>query len=130
MRYPLSFLKKIPLLISIIDGLKKGVLCIYYKEHIPLIRIDDLCSLSNCLVTEICLENKKCFLTCLYRSPSQNQYKFEIFCTDLDTLMGHINNELPTCSVLNGDFNIRCSKWCNNNIANANGRALNNISRI
>ena len=49
------------------SGLKKGGVCIYYKQHILLISRDDLCSLSNCLVTEICLENEKCFLTCLYR---------------------------------------------------------------
>ena len=36
--------------------------------YIPLIRRDGLCPLSNCLVTEICLENEKFFLTCLYRS--------------------------------------------------------------
>ena len=39
---------------------KKGGIGIYYKEHIPLIRRDDLCTLDNCT-----------FLTCVYRSPSQ-----------------------------------------------------------
>ena len=43
------------------SGLKKAVACIYYKEHIPIIRRDDLCSPSNGLVTEIRLENEKCF---------------------------------------------------------------------
>ena len=93
-----------------------------------LIRRDDLCSLRKCLVTEIRLENEKCFLTCLYRSTSQNQHGFENFCTNLDTLIDHINNELPTCSVLTGDFNARCSKWCNNDITNANGRALDTLA--
>ena len=27
--------------------------CMYYKEHIPLIKRDDICTLDNCLVTEI-----------------------------------------------------------------------------
>ena len=40
------------------SGLKKGGACIYYNEYIPLIRRDDLCSLSNCLITEIYLEMK------------------------------------------------------------------------
>ena len=61
---------------------KKGGVCVYYKEHIPLVRRDDLCTLSNCLVTEIRLENKKCFLICLYRSHSQTQPEFENFCTN------------------------------------------------
>ena len=32
---------------------KKGGVCIYYKEHIPLILRDDISTLDNCLVTEI-----------------------------------------------------------------------------
>ena len=32
---------------------KRGGVCIYYKEHIPLIKRDDICTLDNCLVTEI-----------------------------------------------------------------------------
>ena len=35
---------------------KKGGVCVYYKEHIPLLRRYDLCTLSNCLVTKIRLE--------------------------------------------------------------------------
>ena len=40
---------------------KKGGACIYYKEHIPLIKRDDLCMLDECLVTEIRSQNEKCF---------------------------------------------------------------------
>ena len=51
---------------------KGGGVCIYYKEHIPLIKRDDICTLDNCSVTEIRSQSEKCFLTCIYRSPSQN----------------------------------------------------------
>ena len=44
---------------------KRGGVCTYYKEHIPLIKRDDLCTLDNCLVTEIRSQNEKCFLTCI-----------------------------------------------------------------
>ena len=37
---------------------KKSGICIYFKEHIPLIRRDDICTLSNCLEIEIRLENE------------------------------------------------------------------------
>ena len=40
------------------DSKKDGV-CIYRKEHILLIRRDDLCTLGNCLVTEIRSQNEK-----------------------------------------------------------------------
>ena len=110
------------------SALKKGGECIYYNEHIPFIRRNDLCSLCNCLVTVTRLENEKCSLTCLYQSTSQNLHEFANSCTNLDTLMDNINDELPTCSILAGDFNGRCSKWCNNDITNANGRALNTLT--
>ena len=38
---------------------KKDGVCIYRKEHILLIRRDDLCTLDNCLVTEIRSQNEK-----------------------------------------------------------------------
>ena len=41
--------------------------------------------------------------------------------------MNHTNNELPTYSFLIGDFDARCPNWCNNDITNANGRALNTL---
>ena len=40
---------------------KKVGVCIYYKEHIPFIEQDDICTLNNCLVTEINLQNKNVF---------------------------------------------------------------------
>ena len=40
---------------------KRGGVCIYYKEHIPLIKRDDICTLDNCLVTEIRSQREKCF---------------------------------------------------------------------
>ena len=58
---------------------KRGGVYIYYKEHIPLIKRDDLRTLDNCLVTEIRSQNEKCFLTCIYRSPSQSPDEFENF---------------------------------------------------
>ena len=32
---------------------KKGGVCIYYRDHLPVIRVDDLCTLQDCLVIEI-----------------------------------------------------------------------------
>ena len=38
---------------------KRGRVCIYYKERIPLIKRDDICTLDNCLVTEIRFKGEK-----------------------------------------------------------------------
>ena len=66
---------------------KRGGVCIYYKEHISLIKRDDICTSDNCLVTEIPLQGEKCFLTCIYHSPSQNHDELDDFCTKFDLLL-------------------------------------------
>ena len=109
-------------------GLKKGGVCIYYKEHIPLILRDDINTLDNCLVTEIRSQNEKCFLTCIYRSPSQNQDEFKIFCNNLDILLNITNNKLPLCLIVTGDFNARCSRWWKNDITNLQGQELDPLT--
>ena len=39
---------------------KRGGVCIYYKEHLPVIKRDDLCNLNECLVLEIRIGGEKC----------------------------------------------------------------------
>ena len=43
----------------------------FYKDYLPVVRRDDLCALSECIVTETKLGKKSIFFTCNYRSPSQ-----------------------------------------------------------
>ena len=31
---------------------KRGRICLYYKEHLPIIRRDDISNLKECLITE------------------------------------------------------------------------------
>ena len=107
---------------------KRGGVCIYYKEHIPLIKRDDICTLDNCLVTEIRSQGEKCFLTCIYRSPSQSRDEFDDFCTKFDLLLSNINQEFPLCSIVTGDFNARCSRWWQNDITNSAGQEIDSLT--
>ena len=65
---------------------------------------------SNYVVTEIHLERETCISIYLYKSPSQDHDKFEFFCTNLDNLLGNIDEELPLCSTVTEDFNAWCSR--------------------
>ena len=40
---------------------KKGGVCIYYKDFPSLIQKDDITDLKECFVTEIIVDNEKCF---------------------------------------------------------------------
>ena len=37
---------------------KRGGVCMYFKEHLPILRRDDLCNSPECLVTEIRMGKK------------------------------------------------------------------------
>ena len=58
---------------------KRGGVCIYFKESLPFIKRDDLSSLNECLVCELKFGKAKCFVTTLYRSPSQSKEEFRKF---------------------------------------------------
>ena len=107
---------------------KRGGVCIYYKEHIPLIKRDDICTLDNCLVTEIRSQSAKCFLTCIYRFPSQNNEEFENFCANSDLLLSNIKEEIPICSIITENFKARGSNWWKNDITNSVGQKLNSLT--
>ena len=86
------------------NDFKRGGVCIYFKESLPLIRGNDLTNIKDCLVIEINVNNEKCFFTCPYRSPGQNHDELERFCSNFDLLLSNINNLHPTCSIVLGDL--------------------------
>ena len=92
------------------------------NKHIPLTKIDDICTLNNCLVTESRSQSEKCFSICVYRSPSQNNDEFKIFCVNYDLLLSIKNEEIPICSIITGDLHARSSNWWENDITNSVGQ--------
>ena len=72
---------------------KRGGVCVYFKQSLPLIRRDDLRTMQETIVTEISVENEACFFTCFYRSPSHSHNELENFCSELNLLLTTINNK-------------------------------------
>ena len=93
------------------SNIKRGGVCLYYKEQLPIIRRDDIYSVKECLVTEITVKNERYFLTCLYRSPSQNRELFQSFSESLDIPMNNITSLNPAFLIITGYFNGKYSKW-------------------
>ena len=67
---------------------------------------------------------KNAFFTCLYRSPSKNCDQFSDFCKYFSIRHNNIIDHRPSCSVIFGDFNAKCSKWCSLDKNNAAGETL------
>ena len=49
---------------------------------------------------------------------------FHIWSNSLIMRFGQINDELPICSVITGDFNAWCSRWWRNDITNFAGKEI------
>ena len=105
---------------------KRGGVCLCYKDYLPLIARNDLSIMQESFVTEISVNNEKCFFTCLYTSPSQSHEELNIFCSNLDLLLSNINDNHSTCWILVHDFKAKCSKWCDR--GNKAGCELGNIT--
>ena len=93
------------------SNIKRGGVCMFYKDYLPVIRRDDLCALTECIVVEVNLGTKSLFFTCSYRSPSQTVDKLESYCQSLHLTLTNIDDTSPFFSVFIGDFNVRCTKW-------------------
>ena len=65
--------------------------------------------------------NKKVMISVIYRSPNQNKNDFDFFLTNLEQLLGEINNHKPYLSIITGDFNARSSSWWSEDITNTEG---------
>ena len=109
---------------------KRGGVCLYYKENLPIVKRDDLAYLTECLVWEIKVKKSKCFVTCLYRSPSQNSDEMEMFLSGVEQIFSSIALENPSFSLVIGDFNAKCTKWWSGGINNACGLELQALSNM
>ena len=48
-----------------LNDIKRGDVCIYFKESLPLIKRNDLTNIKDCLATGININNEKYFVTFL-----------------------------------------------------------------
>ena len=109
---------------------KRGGVCIYYKDHLPFVRRDDITCLDECIVGEIKVKNSKCFVTCLYRSPNQTIDEKNVSLSGFEETCSRIALESPTCSFVLGDLNAKCTNWWTNGISNPCGLELYNTSNL
>ena len=79
----------------------------FYKDYLPIIRRDDLCILSECIIAEIKLEKKYIFFTWNYRSPGQTPMEFENYCQNFHLKLSNIDDTLTFC-LLDSYWRFQC----------------------
>ena len=83
------------------DNIKRGGVCIYYKEYLP-IRVISLSYINETILLEMDYNNdvlQQCF-------PNQNNHKW-LFLTNFQKILNKISNHKPSLSIMTGDFNAR-----------------------
>ena len=105
------------------DNIKRGGVCIYYKESLP-VRDINLSYFKEALLLEMDYNNKKVIVSVIYHSPSQNNNEFNLFLSNLEWLLCDINKRKPYLSIITGDFNARSSSWWPKDIDTTEGLKL------
>ena len=101
-------------------NIKRGGVCIYYKETLP-VRVISTPYFKEALLLEMNHNNEKVMVFVVYRSPSQTNDEFDAFLSNLQLLFNNISYRKPSLSVVTGDFNSRCSSWWSNDINTTEG---------
>ena len=77
------------------NNIKRDGVCLYYKEPLP-VRVINLPYFKEALALEMTDNNKKIIVSVIYRSPSQNNSKFDSFLSNLEQLLKDISKCKPT----------------------------------
>ena len=85
------------------NNIKRGGICIYYKELLP-VRVISLPYLKEALLLQMTYNNKKVIVSGIYCSPSQNDSEFDLIFVQFEKLLSNINKCKPFLSVITGDF--------------------------
>ena len=105
------------------NNIKRGGVCIYYKESLP-VRVISLPYLREALLLEMAYNEKKVIVFVIYRSPSQNNSEFDLFLSSFEKILSTISKRKPFLSVTTCDFNARSSSWCPKDINTTEGSKL------
>ena len=108
------------------SNVKRGGVCICYKNHLPL-KLTDINFLHECLTIELNIKNKLCVLVALYRSPSQLHNEFFSFITNLESTWQAIILRKPILSMVLGDFNAKDKLWFDQENTSYEGSVLNDL---
>ena len=99
------------------DNIKRGGVCTYYKESLP-VQIINQDYLKEPLLLQINYNNKN--VSFIYRA-SQSADEFDSFLFNFENFLNYINKRKPSLSVIIDNFNLRSSSWWSKDINTIKG---------
>ena len=109
-------------------NLKRGGVCVYYRDDLPLKLRYDLSNLDQCIVLEMRVKSSRCFITCVYRSLNDSDDEEEQFCQNFESSCSNIALENPIASFILGDINAKSDNWWQPGGSNSCGSVVEDIS--
>ena len=100
----------------------------YYKES-SAVRIVNITSLTECLVCEVTIQNKKGYVFVVYRSPSQSTPEFESFLPGLEDLLSNKLCSKSQFTIILGDLNARSTAWWSEDITTLHGTQIESLTK-
>ena len=107
--------------------IKRGGVCVYHKNYLA-VNVLNFNLLSECIIMEIEVDNKKIILFNLYRSPSQSPEVFAEFIENFENCLKNIYNSQPFMITVVGDFNAKSSNWCSSDISSNEGIHIDSVA--
>ena len=109
------------------DNVKRGGVCMYYKEVLSL-KIISTSYFGQYLLCDVTFQNQKGYIAVIYRSQSQSCNEFEDFLFNLEQLINQIKQLKPSFTkIILGDFNARSSDWWPDDITSPEGTHSNSL---
>ena len=84
-------------------------MCIY--QEFLAVELIETNYLSECLLCEVSINNKKGSVAVLYTSPGQTSLKFDHFIFNFEMMLSDINSSNPHFSIILGHLNARSNNW-------------------
>ena len=105
---------------------KRGGVCIYYRDSLPL-KIIDIQYLQECINFHLIIGDKLCHFITLYRSPNHSLDEFNSFINNLELNLGKATTYNPFLVVVLGNFNAKLCNWCINDRTNFEGAKIDTL---
>ena len=109
------------------SNIKRGGICIYYKNFLPL-KVTDVRLLEECIAFDLIISNKLCSFVALYRSPSQSQDDFATFSDNLEMTLDFASKKNPFLLVILGNFNAKLRQWHDKDTSTPEGISVDSIT--
>ena len=110
-----------------ISNKKRGGICIYYKNFLPL-KVTGVRLLEECITFDLIISNKLSSFVALYRTPSQSQDDFATFYHNFEMTLDLASKKNPYLLSILGDFIAKLRQLYDKDSSTSEGVSIENIT--